>query len=135
MTLSSARIWLSSVASRSRNEGRNGLRGSRLSTQLHVVPSCCQVFVAHADLGSDKGYRGEQISVAIYSDSPNNFRRAWYAMFYANKTCVGDYVRQYGNLSFTRVVRAGHEGEPGLKDSSWHVAVQLTSVTSSLVPA
>ncbi len=58
-----------------------------------------------------KGYGGEQISLAIPSKVTNNFRQAGYAMIQTNKTYVGGFVRQYGNLSFSRILQAGHEGE------------------------
>ena len=58
-----------------------------------------------------QGYGGEQISLAIQSKVSNNFRHAGYAMIQTNKTYVGGFVRQYGNLSFSRILQAGHEGE------------------------
>ena len=58
-----------------------------------------------------KGYGGEQISLAIQSKVTNNFSQAGYAMIQTNKTHVGGFVRQYGNLSFSRILQAGHEGE------------------------
>ena len=91
-------------------------------------PSHCQVFLTFPNLGCAKGYGGEQISLAIQSGSTNNFRNAGYAKIHTNKTYVGGYVRQYGNLSFSRVLGAGHEGEPHLKEPRWHVIVRLTFV-------
>ena len=58
-----------------------------------------------------KGYGGEQISLAIQSKVTNHFSQAGYAMIQTNKTHVGGFVRQYGNLSFSRILQAGHEGE------------------------
>ncbi|KAK4033943.1 Alpha/Beta hydrolase protein [Parachaetomium inaequale] len=55
-------------------------------------------------------YGGEQISLAIQSKFSHKFRHAGYAKIQTNKTYVGGYVRQHGNLSFSRVLDAGHEG-------------------------
>ncbi|KAK2841544.1 hypothetical protein FQN49_006154 [Arthroderma sp. PD_2] len=63
---------------------------------------------------SDRDYAcnwlgGELISRAInYTDS-QRFRAAGYADIQVNDSYVGGQVRQYGNLSFTRVYQAGHE--------------------------
>jgi carboxypeptidase D len=58
-----------------------------------------------------EGYGGEQVSLAIQSRVSDRFRKAGYAKIQTNASYVGGYVRQYGNLSFSRVFDAGHEGE------------------------
>jgi hypothetical protein len=62
------------------------------------------------DTHNDQGYGGEQVSLAIQSRVSDRFRRAGYARIQTNASHVGGYVRQYGNLSFSRVFDAGHEG-------------------------
>ncbi|KIX10249.1 uncharacterized protein Z518_01330 [Rhinocladiella mackenziei CBS 650.93] len=52
---------------------------------------------------------GEQISLAIDSDNTLKFHQAGYANIQVNETYVGGVVRQYENLSFSRVFGAGHE--------------------------
>jgi len=57
------------------------------------------------------GLGGEKISLAIDSSSTAGFRKAGYAQLHTNVTYIGGAVRQYGNLSFSRVFGAGHEGK------------------------
>jgi carboxypeptidase C (cathepsin A) len=51
---------------------------------------------------------GEAISKAI-AGGPE-FEKAGYDEIRTNASYVGGVVRQYGNLSFTRVFQAGHVG-------------------------
>jgi Serine carboxypeptidase len=53
---------------------------------------------------------GEAISLAIKSNSTSSFVNAGYANIETNSSYVGGLVRQHGNLSFSRVFQAGHEG-------------------------
>jgi hypothetical protein len=52
---------------------------------------------------------GEAISLAIESELSADFKKAGYVDVKTNSSYVGGYVRQHGNLSFTRVFQAGHE--------------------------
>ena len=54
-------------------------------------------------------YGGELLSLAIPYDNATSFAEAGYAPVVVNDTYIGGQVRQYGNLSFTRVYEAGHE--------------------------
>ncbi|KAK3303759.1 Alpha/Beta hydrolase protein, partial [Chaetomium strumarium] len=54
-------------------------------------------------------YGGEQVSLAIESKISDSFHRAGYANLQTNKNYASGLVRQYGNLSFSRVFGAGHE--------------------------
>ncbi|PGG97877.1 hypothetical protein AJ79_09049 [Helicocarpus griseus UAMH5409] len=52
---------------------------------------------------------GEAVSLAIDYPDADRFRAAGYADIRVNESYVTGQVRQYGNLSFTRVWQAGHE--------------------------
>ncbi|KAK7959323.1 carboxypeptidase S1 [Apiospora aurea] len=52
---------------------------------------------------------GEAISLNITSKYSADFRKAGYTDLKTNKDEVGGMVRQFGNLSFSRVYNAGHE--------------------------
>jgi len=54
-------------------------------------------------------YGGELLSLAIPYANATSFASAGYADVVVNDTYVGGQVRQFGNLSFTRVYEAGHE--------------------------
>lgn len=54
-------------------------------------------------------YGGELVSLAIDYSSTEAFRSAGYEGIQVNDSYVGGQVRQYGNLSFSRVYQAGHE--------------------------
>ncbi|KAI0158422.1 Alpha/Beta hydrolase protein [Pestalotiopsis sp. NC0098] len=54
-------------------------------------------------------YGGEQISLDIQSRITDDFHGAKYADIQTNESYTGGLVRQFGNLSFSRVYDAGHE--------------------------
>ena len=52
---------------------------------------------------------GEAVSLAINYTGTDHFHTAGYTPIQTNDTYSGGQVRQYGNLSFSRVYEAGHE--------------------------
>ncbi|RMZ16090.1 hypothetical protein D0862_01388 [Hortaea werneckii] len=54
-------------------------------------------------------YGGELLSLAINYTHTADFHAAGYEDIQTNTSYVGGQVRQYGNLSFSRVYQAGHE--------------------------
>lgn len=52
---------------------------------------------------------GEAVSLAINHTHTQDFHKAGYQPIHANESYVGGQVRQYGNLSFSRVYESGHE--------------------------
>jgi hypothetical protein len=54
---------------------------------------------------------GENISLSIDHRNSAAFLASGYEGVVTNNTYTGGVVRQQGNLSFTRVFEAGHEGK------------------------
>ena len=54
-------------------------------------------------------YGGEAVSLAIDYTGASEFRAAGYEGIKTNESYEGGQVRQYGNLSFSRVYESGHE--------------------------
>lgn len=54
---------------------------------------------------------GEAVSLAIESALADGTRQSRYTEIRANGTYAGVMVRQFGNLPFSRVFNAGHEGK------------------------
>jgi hypothetical protein len=79
---------------------------------------------------SATGYGGEAISLAVESKISKNFRKAGYAEIHTNESYVGGYVRQYGKLSFSRVLDAGHESK-----SLWILSVYRHEAIANLPPS
>ena len=53
---------------------------------------------------------GERASLAIDYAKSDKFQSSGYTRILTNESYIGGQVRQYGNLSFSRVYQAGHEG-------------------------
>ncbi|ORY17601.1 Alpha/Beta hydrolase protein [Clohesyomyces aquaticus] len=66
-------------------------------------------------------YGGELVSLAINHSSSSQFRAAGYAPVVVNDSYIGGQVRQYGNLSFTRVYQAGHEVPAYQPETAWKI--------------
>ncbi|OIW27065.1 alpha/beta-hydrolase [Coniochaeta ligniaria NRRL 30616] len=86
------------------------VRGRNLAILGELLDGGVKVALVYGDRDYQcNWYGGEQISLAIESEISEGFRTAGYAEIHTNETYVGGYVRQYGNLSFSRVLDAGHE--------------------------
>lgn len=53
----------------------------------------------------------EQISLDVNWNGAEHFRNAGYESVQVNESYNGGFVRQHGNLSFTRVFQSGHDGK------------------------
>ena len=79
-------------------------------TQLaYVLDSGIKVALVYGDRDYACNWiGGEQISQKINHTSSKDFARAGYAPIHVNESYTGGQVRQYGNLSFSRVYQSGH---------------------------
>ncbi|KAK7180819.1 carboxypeptidase S1 [Paraphaeosphaeria sporulosa] len=66
-------------------------------------------------------YGGELLSLAINYSNTENYHSAGYAPVQVNESYIGGQVRQYGNLSFTRVYEAGHEGPAYQPETNYRI--------------
>lgn len=53
-------------------------------------------------------FGGEAVSLSINYTNSSDFHAAGYEPIHTNASYIGGVVRQYGNLSFSRVFQAGH---------------------------
>jgi hypothetical protein len=73
----------------------------------------CKLFEPHNVIRFSSRYTGisgERTSLAINSTLSGGFQEAGYANLSTNATYNGGVVRQFGNLSFSRVFDAPHQG-------------------------
>ena len=70
---------------------------------------------------------GEAISPAINYSAKAEFHSAGYAPIQVNDFYVGGMVRQYGNLSFSRVYEAGHEIPAYQPETAYRISNRVLS--------
>jgi carboxypeptidase C (cathepsin A) len=76
----------------------------------HLLDSGIKVSMVYGDRDfACNWYGGELVSLAIPYAGKDSFAAAGYTDLVVNSSYVGGQVRQYGNLSFTRVYESGHE--------------------------
>jgi hypothetical protein len=64
---------------------------------------------------------GENVSLNIPWSGQSNFAGAGYTAVNVNSSYVGGQVRQYGNLSFTRLYESGHETPAYQAETSYEI--------------
>ncbi|KAH8895308.1 alpha/beta-hydrolase [Thozetella sp. PMI_491] len=86
------------------------VKGSNLAILGRLLDRGAKVALMYGDRDYQcNWFGGEAISTAINSKISASFKQAGYANIETNASYVGGVVRQYGNLSFSRVYQAGHE--------------------------
>ncbi|KAF2247337.1 alpha/beta-hydrolase [Trematosphaeria pertusa] len=86
------------------------VRGNGLANLGTLLDKGVKVALVYGDRDYQCNWMGgEAISLAIDSQMSTAFENAGYADIETNASYVGGLVRQYGNLSFSRVYQAGHE--------------------------
>ncbi|KAI1624849.1 Alpha/Beta hydrolase protein [Exophiala viscosa] len=86
------------------------VRGHNLAALGRLLDQGVKVALVYGDSDYQcNWFGGEQISLAINSSIKSKFHNAGYANITTNATYAGGVVRQYGNLSFSRVFQAGHQ--------------------------
>lgn len=80
---------------------------------------------------------GEAVSLAINYTNTSNFHAAGYTAIETNSSYCGGQVRQYGNLSFSRVYQAGHEIPSYQPETSYKIfmrALHNVDIATGTVP-
>jgi hypothetical protein len=89
------------------------MRGTQLSSVANLLSRGIKVALIYGDADLIcNWYGGQNYSLTIASMVPGYstaFPAAGYADIVVNKNYVGGQVRQYGNLSFSRIYDAGHQ--------------------------
>lgn len=86
-------------------------RGNQIAQMAYLLSLGIRVALIYGDRDYVCNWLGgEAVSFSIAAQSPayNPFYTAGYADIVVNQTYVGGTVRQYGNLSFSRIYDAGH---------------------------
>ena len=84
-------------------------RGGMLEDIAYVLSQGIKVALMYGDRDYACNWiGGERASLAIPHTYNDSFSAAGYAPIVVNETYIGGQVRQYGNLSFSRVYQAGH---------------------------
>lgn len=101
----------SDFVSRAFESTGDGMRGGYLDKYGSLLDSGITVALVYGDRDYQCNWLGgEQVSLAIPFRAQKEFLTAGYTNFVSNGVVAGQ-VRQHGNLSFTRVYQAGHEGK------------------------
>ncbi len=93
------------------SEAGDILRGTQISSLAGLLSSEIRVALIYGDADYICNWLGgEAVSLEIASQLPSysRFPNAGYADIIINDTYVGGTVRQFGNLSFSRIYDAGH---------------------------
>lgn len=97
------------------NQTGDFVRGNNLAALGTLLDKGVKVALVYGDRDFQCNWiGGEAISLAIKSNISSKFGTAGYTNIDTNSSYIGGLVRQYGNLSFSRVFQAGHEGESDL---------------------
>ena len=84
-------------------------RGGMLEDLAFILSHGIKVAMIYGDRDIACPWQGgEKASLAIPYSHNESFAAAGYTPILVNETYVGGQVRQYGNLSFSRVYQAGH---------------------------
>ena len=87
------------------------VRTKGLESVEYLLDMGTKVVMMYGDLDYRCPWIGaEKLSLAAQWDGADEFRMAGYEYVHTNHTYNGGVVRQYGNLSFTRIFEAGHDG-------------------------
>ncbi|KAL8700597.1 MAG: hypothetical protein Q9201_005361 [Fulgogasparrea decipioides] len=89
---------------------RTDIRGGQIQDLAYLLDNGVKVALTYGDRDYACNWLGgEATSLAIPYSQRTQFASAGYAPIATNASYTGGLVRQYGNLSFSRVFQAGHE--------------------------
>lgn len=101
--------WSSEAVYKAFSKTGDIARSGMLDDLGYVLDKGVKVALVHGDRDFACNWLGgEQVSLHINHSSAGEFRNAGYTPIQVNDSYVGGQVRQYGNLSFSRIYQAGH---------------------------
>ena len=113
-------------------------RGGMLEDLAFVLSHGVKVAMIYGDRDLACPWQGgEAASLAIPHSNNESFAAAGYAPILVNETYVGGQVRQYGNLSFSRVYQAGHMTPSYQPETSYRIFMRAMfnkDIATGLLP-
>ncbi|KAG6316532.1 hypothetical protein E4U22_007025 [Claviceps purpurea] len=125
----------SSVVSQVFHDTGDQSRGGNIKRLAHILSQGVRIGLVYGDRDYIcNWYGGEAVSLAIANltspDYATKFSAAGYAPILVNDTYVGGLVRQYGNLSFSRIYQAGHSVAWYQPETAFQVFARIMMGTS-----
>ena len=109
-----------------------------LEDLAYLLESGIKVTMAYGDRDYACNWLGgEAVSLAINYTNTSDFHAAGYTAIQTNDTYSGGQVRQYGNLSFSRVYQAGHKIPSYQPETSYKIfmrALNNLDIATGTVP-
>ncbi|KAG5956268.1 hypothetical protein E4U57_002752 [Claviceps arundinis] len=125
----------SSVVTQAFHDTGDQSRGGNIKRLAHILSRGVRIGLIYGDRDYIcNWYGGEAVSLAIANltspDYATKFPAAGYAPILVNDTYIGGLVRQYGNLSFSRIYQAGHSVAWYQPETAFQVFARIMMGTS-----
>ncbi|KAK8118092.1 uncharacterized protein PG998_006373 [Apiospora kogelbergensis] len=102
--------------------------GNSIASLGHLLDKGVKVAMMYGDRDYQCNWRGgEAVSLNISSKYTADFRKAGYTDIHTGKNETGGMVRQFGNLSFSRVYNAGHEVPAYQPETAYRIFMRAMS--------
>ena len=113
-------------------------RGGMLENLGYILSHGIKVAMMYGDRDYACPWQGGELaSLAIPYAHSDSFASVGYAPLLVNESYIGGLVRQYGNLSFSRVYQAGHEVPSYQPETAYRIFMRAmfnTDIATGLLP-